>query len=109
MRDEFVMGNVLRDEFVMKDHEFITIVPPVGVDPEDSAREIKVPFELFIPYMQLLYRALSIRLLLVMAKTNHGRLETALVSIFCFQAHCHMFILKRRGIGVSTRSLASLC
>ena len=29
MRDEFVMGNVLRDEFVMKDHEFITIVPTV--------------------------------------------------------------------------------
>ena len=33
MRDEFVMGNVLRDEFVMKDHEFITIVPPV-INPE---------------------------------------------------------------------------
>ena len=30
MRDEFVMGNVLRDEFVMKDHEFITIVPTVN-------------------------------------------------------------------------------
>ena len=29
MRDEVVMGNVLRDEFVMKDHEFITIVPTV--------------------------------------------------------------------------------
>ena len=86
-----------------------------GVDPEDSAREIKVPFELFIPYMQLLCRVLSIRLVLpemcevVMAKTFHGRLETALVSIFCFQAHCHMFILKRRGIGVWMRSLASLC
>ena len=30
MRDEVVMGNVLRDEFVMKDHEFITIVPTVS-------------------------------------------------------------------------------
>ena len=88
---------------------------PEGLDPEDSDMEIKVPFELFIRYMQLVCRAQSIRLLLpdfcdlVMAKTHHARLETALVSIFCFQAHCHMFILERRGIGVWTKSLASLC
>ena len=30
VRDEFVMGNIFRDEFVMKDHEFITNVPIVS-------------------------------------------------------------------------------
>ena len=29
VRDEFVMDNILRDEFVMKDHELITNVPIV--------------------------------------------------------------------------------
>ena len=66
-----------------------------GVDPEDSAREIKVPFELFIPYMQLLCRALSIRLLLpemcevVMAKTYHGRLETAYILFSSTLSYVH--------------------
>ena len=32
MRDEVVMGNVLRDDFVTKDHEFITNVPTVSFD-----------------------------------------------------------------------------
>jgi len=88
---------------------------PEGVDAEDSDREIRVPFGLFISYMQLMCRAVSIRLVLpdvcalILSKSHHGRLDTALVSIFSFQVHCRMYILGRRDIGVWTKSLASLC
>ena len=88
---------------------------PEGVDAEDSDREIRVPFGLFIRYMQLVCRALNIRLVLpdvcelILSRTHHGRLDTALVSTLSFQVHCRMYILGRRGIGVWTKSLVSLC
>jgi hypothetical protein len=36
MRDVYVMGNILRDEFVMNHHEFVTRPSLVEVNDEDQ-------------------------------------------------------------------------